>query len=77
MASGEMTRAEFTAFLSSAFANLVAYSLDGSIHFVCMDWRHVGEMLEAGAANYGELKNMIAGSKTTAVWVPSTAPAMS
>jgi hypothetical protein len=76
MASGEMTRAEFTAFLSSAFANLVAYSLDGSIHFVCMDWRHVGEMLEAGAANYAELKNM-SGSKTTAVWVPSTAPAMS
>jgi hypothetical protein len=42
MASGEMTRAEFTAFLSSAFANLVAYSLDGSIHFICMDWRHIG-----------------------------------
>ena len=62
MASGEMTRAEFTAFLSSAFANLVAYSLDGSIHFVCMDWRHVGEMMEAGAANYAELKNLI-------VWV--------
>jgi len=27
-----------------------------------MDWRHVGEMLEEGAANYAELKNMI-------VWV--------
>jgi DNA modification methylase len=62
MASGEMTRAEFTAFLSSAFANLVAHSHDGSIHFVCMDWRHMGEMLAAGAANYAELKNMI-------VWV--------
>jgi DNA methylase len=62
MASGEMTRAEFTAFLSAAFANLVGYSLDGSIHFVCMDWRHMGEMLEAGEANYAELKNMI-------VWV--------
>src|SRR5271156_6272334 len=37
MASGEMTPDQFTAFLSSAFANLVAYSLDGSIHFVCMD----------------------------------------
>ena len=49
MASGEMTRAEFTAFLSAAFANLVAHSLDGSIHFICMDWRHMGEMLEAGA----------------------------
>ena len=62
MASGEMTRDEFTAFLSSAFANLVAHSCDGSIHFVCMDWRHMGEMLEAGAANYAELKNLI-------VWV--------
>ena len=62
MASGEMTRAEFTAFLSSAFANLIANSVDGSIHFVCMDWRHIGEMMEAGAANYAELKNLI-------VWV--------
>ena len=62
MASGEMTRAEFTAFLSSAFANLVAHSADGSIHFVCMDWRHMGEVLEAAATNYAELKNLI-------VWV--------
>ena len=37
-----------------AFANLAAHSSDGSIHFVCMDWRHMGEMLEAGAANYSE-----------------------
>ncbi len=59
MASGEMTRAEFIAFLSRAFANLVARSLDGSIHFICMDWRHTGEILEAGAANYAELKNLI------------------
>jgi DNA modification methylase len=62
MASGEMTRGEFVAFLSAAFANLVAHSVDGSIHFVCMDWRHMGEMLEAGAANYVELKNLM-------VWV--------
>ena len=62
MASGEMTREEFVAFLSAAFANLTAHSCDGSIHLVCMDWRHMGEMLEAGAANYSELKNLI-------VWV--------
>ena len=62
MASGEMTRDQFTSFLSSAFANLAPHSSDGSIHFVCMDWRHMGEMLEAGAANYSELKNLI-------VWV--------
>jgi DNA modification methylase len=63
MASGEMTRAEFVAFLSAAFANLVAHSVDGSIHFVCMDWRHMGEMLEAGSANYAELKNLIVWAK--------------
>jgi hypothetical protein len=63
MASGEMTQAEFTAFLGSAFANLVAFSCDGSIHFVCMDWRHIGEMLAAGGANYAELKNLIVWAK--------------
>ena len=62
MASGEMSSQEFTAFLSRAFANLAAHSADGSIHFICMDWRHMGEMLDAGGANYAELKNLI-------VWV--------
>jgi hypothetical protein len=37
--------------LSSTFANLIAHSVDGSIHFVCMDWRHMSEMLEAGDAS--------------------------
>jgi hypothetical protein len=63
MASGEMTRAEFVAFLSAAFANLVAHSVDGSIHFVCMDWRHMSEMLEAGTAKYAELENLIVWAK--------------
>jgi DNA modification methylase len=63
MASGEMNKAEFTEFLSSAFANLVDFSCDGSIHFVCMDWRHMGEMLAAGGANYSELKNLIVWAK--------------
>jgi hypothetical protein len=63
MTSGEMTRAEFVAFLSAAFANLVAHSVDGSRHFVCMDWRHMGEMLEASSANYAEFKNLIVWAK--------------
>jgi DNA modification methylase len=63
MASGEMTQAEFTRFLTSAFANLVALSFDGSIHFVCMDWRHMGEMLAASGASYSELKNLIVWAK--------------
>ncbi|MFD3263547.1 site-specific DNA-methyltransferase [Phenylobacterium ferrooxidans] len=58
MASGEMTRPEFVGFLTSVFGNLAAVSLDGAIHFQCMDWRHAGEMIEAGEAVYSELKNL-------------------
>lgn len=63
MASGEMSPDEFACFLSTAFANLVAHSLDGSIHFICMDWRHMAEMLQAGSANYSEMKNLIVWAK--------------
>ena len=63
MASGEMSPTEFTRFLSAAFANLVAHSLEGSIHFICMDWRHMTEILKAGAGHYAELKNLIVWAK--------------
>lgn len=63
MASGEMTSGQFTAFLSTAFAKMAAVSLDGAIHFQCMDWRHLGEMLEAGRAAYSGLKNLIVWDK--------------
>ncbi len=63
MASGEMSFAEFTAFLRSSFANLVRSSVDGSIHFVCMDWRHMPEMLAASEGIYSELKNLIVWAK--------------
>ena len=66
MASGEMTRGEFTSFLKSSFANLVAFSHPGSIHFIFMDWRHMGEMEDAARDVYSELKNLI-------VWVKSNA----
>jgi hypothetical protein len=58
MASGEMSRQEFTAFLQTAFANAAAHSIDGAIHYQCMDWRHIGEMLEAGHAVYSGLQNL-------------------
>ena len=63
MASGEMTSAEFTDFLTRAFTNLADNSVDGSIHFLCMDWRHMTEMLAAGNAVYTELKNLIVWAK--------------
>ncbi len=59
MASGEMSQDQFTAFLTTTFQNLYDHSLDGSIHFICMDWRHMQELLDAGHTVYDELKNLI------------------
>jgi DNA modification methylase len=61
-----MDRAEFTAFLAKAFQNLAAFSVNGSLHYLCMDWRHVEELLAAGRDVYGELKNLC-------VWVKDNA----
>ena len=58
MASGELDPLEFTAFLSRTFKLIAHYSRDGSIHFICMDWRHMGELLSAGREAYDELKNV-------------------
>ena len=66
MASGEMDEREFVAFLATALGNLAAFSGDGSIHFVFMDWRHAFEILTAGRAVYDELKNMVVWNKTNA-----------
>jgi DNA modification methylase len=66
MASGEMSESQFTTFLSDAYALLCKYSTDGSIHQICMDWRHMREMLAAGDAHYAELKNVCIWNKTNA-----------
>jgi DNA modification methylase len=62
-ASGEMSPAQFTTFLTETLKLAAEYSTDGSIHFVCMDWRHMGELLIAGRNVYGELKNLIVWTK--------------
>ena len=36
MASGEMSRPEFIAFLTAALSHMAAFSCDGSIHYQCM-----------------------------------------
>jgi DNA modification methylase len=66
MASGEMSEDQFTTFLSDTYALLCRHSTDGSIHQICMDWRHMREMLAAGDANYSELKNVCIWNKTNA-----------
>jgi DNA modification methylase len=66
MAAGEMTYAEFQTFLLNACLLLTRHSSDGSIHFLCMDWRHAGELLAAGRAAYSDLKNICVWNKSNA-----------
>jgi len=66
MASGELSRTDFVGFLKGTLAAAAEVSRDGAVHFVCMDWRHIGELIEAGGKIYGDTLNM-------AVWVKSNA----
>ena len=66
MASGEMTSKEFTTFLTSVFGRLAVHAIDGAIHFICIDWRHIAEMMAAGNEVYTELKNLCVWTKTNA-----------
>jgi DNA modification methylase len=58
MASGEMTEAEFTDFLAQVMQRCAFHSVDGSLHYAFMDWRHMRELLAAGKQVYSELKNV-------------------
>jgi DNA modification methylase len=63
MASGEMSEAEYTGYLAVIFGNMAHVSMDGAIHFICMDWRHIGEVLAASKPAYAELKNLCVWNK--------------
>ncbi len=65
-ASGEMSSAQFMDFLKETLGLCAHRSVDGAIHFVFIDWRHVGELLAAGAVVFDDLKNMC-------VWVKNNA----
>ena len=64
--SGELSREEFIRFLTRACTLLKNYSKNGAVHFVCMDWKHLDELLAAGREVYSELKNIVAWVKSTA-----------
>ena len=64
MASGEMSPAEFERFLAKALGLAVDHSRDGALHFVCMDWRHLRELSNAGLEVYSELKSVCVWAKT-------------
>lgn len=62
MAAGEMSPEAFTGFLHQVFGYLANHFVDGAIHYISMDWRHMGEVQAAAHGIYSDLKNLI-------VWV--------
>ena len=64
MGSGEMTSQEFQAFLQLTLQNAADVSRDGAVHFVCMDWKHLGDLLAVGDRVYPQMLNLIAWVKS-------------
>jgi DNA modification methylase len=66
MASGEMTKSEFTRFLMTVCTLLTKFTTHPSVHYLCMDWRHIGELFDATNELFTELINVC-------VWVKNNA----
>jgi DNA modification methylase len=63
MASGEMSQVEFTSFLTASLGLLARFSSVGSLHYICMDWRHMKELMSVGDQVYGSLLNLCVWAK--------------
>ena len=70
MGVGEMSRQAFTEFLRLTLGHAAACCRDGAIAFVCMDWRHFGELLAAGETMFSELKNLCVWNKSNSAPPP-------
>jgi DNA modification methylase len=66
IASGELSPQQFKKFLIDCLRLAARHSAGGAIHYICMDWRHLEEVLGAGRQVYNELKNLVVWAKTTA-----------
>jgi DNA modification methylase len=64
MGVGEMSETQFTGFLKETLGAAAGVARDGAIAFVCMDWRHMGELLAAGREVFSDLKNVCVWNKT-------------
>lgn len=62
-ASGEMSPQEFTAFLSGFLGAMLPHVDDGGVLDICMDWRHLRELLGAIDANDLTMLNLCCWNK--------------
>jgi DNA modification methylase len=58
MAAGELSRPAFAVFLATSLRHLAAFSAGGALLYICMDWRHLGELLAAGREIDARLENL-------------------
>lgn len=64
MGVGEMSESEFRDFLRQSLSASVARVMVGGIVMVCMDWRHIAELIDAGKAEGLALINLCVWNKT-------------
>jgi len=64
MASGEMSDEQFRKFLATGVEHAIAFSVDGSIHYWCMDWRHLRVLCDAAVPRYQEWKQLLVWNKS-------------
>ena len=65
-ASGEMSPSQFRTFLADTLGNGVRVSSEGAVNFVCMDWRHISDLIEVGRELYGAMLNLVVWNKSNA-----------
>jgi DNA modification methylase len=66
MAAGEMTPEAFTEFLTAALERMKGSSHPGSLAFICMDWRHLSELLAAAHHACLDMLNLCVWTKPNA-----------
>ncbi len=64
--SGEFSPSEYQTFLRTALGHAASHSINGAIHYVCMDWRRQRELMAAGDEVYSELMNLCVWNKRNA-----------
>lgn len=66
MASGEMTLPEFQSFLTTILTQTRDWSTNGSLHYVCIDWRGIADVITAGRQLFSRLMNVAVWAKPNA-----------
>jgi len=66
VASGELRPSQFIVFLKETLGSCAKASRDGAVHFICMDHRHMEEIIKACSFVYDERLNMCVWNKSNA-----------